>query len=224
MQKLNLGFAILTSLLIIIFLVEPMAESVYAQSTKPSPPKFTIQIPNNSTIQLVVENQAFTNSSSVNSIVYFFKVKDHNSDLWLDSGNYILQSNSTTTVISSSQQLGPSLLGSILSSPLLNNSTLLDFQVQAKTGYYAITQKPGYMPSMPHLGSGDGYSEITFNPTETSEWSNTQTVNLNQTSTTSTTPSVPEFSWLAIFPLLLSVFFYAVILRHRKILGQKQTV
>ncbi len=188
-----------------------MAESVYAQSTKPSPPKFTIQIPNNSTIHIVVENQAFTNSSSVNSIVYYFRVKDHNSNLWIESGNYNLQSNSKTTIISIPPLPGMSLLGSILSSPLLNNSTLLDFQVEAKTGYYAITQKPGYMPGMPPLGSGDGYSEITFNPAETSEWSNTQTVNLNQTSTT-----VPEFSRLMILPLFIFVLSIAVIVRARK--------
>ena len=99
---------------------------------------------------------------------------------------------------------------------VLNNSTLLDFQVQAQTGYYAVTQKPGYMPGMPPIGSGDGYSEITFNPAETSEWSNTQTVNLNQTSTTSPTPSVPEFSWLVILPLFLSLLLIVVFFRKRK--------
>ncbi len=210
----------LTAILVIIFLVEPVAESVYVQSTKPSPPKFTIQIPNNSTIQLVVENQGFTNSSSVNSIVYYFRVKDHNSDLWLESGNYNLQSNSKTTVISIPPLPGMSLLGSILSSPLLNNSTLLDFQIKAETGYYAITQKPGYMPGMPPIGSGDGYSEITFNPAETSDWGNTQTVNLNQTSTTSTTPTVPEFSWLMILPLFVSLLFCVVLARFRNRLNK----
>jgi hypothetical protein len=195
-----------------------MAGSVYAQSTKPSAPKFTIQMPNNSTIQLVVENQAFTNSSSVNSIVYYFRVKVHNSDLWVESGNYNLQSNSKTTVISIPPQPGMSLYDSILSSPLFNNSTLLDFQIQAQTGYYAITQKPGYIPGMPPIGSGS-YSEITFNPAETSGWSNTQTVNLNQTSTTLTptpTSTVPEFSWLMILPLFLSTFFIVVLFRKRK--------
>ena len=217
MQKIRPGFAILTSILVIIFLVEPMAESVYAQSTKPSAPKFTIQMPNNSTIQLIVENQAFTNSSSVNSIVYYFRVKDHNSDLWLESGNYNLQSNSKTTIISIPPLPGMSLLNSILSSPLLRNSTLLDFQIQAKTGYYAITQKPGYIPGAPtQPQSGDGYSEITFNPAETSDWSNTQTVNLNQTSTTSTTSTVPEFSWLIILPLFLSTILVLVLFRKRK--------
>jgi hypothetical protein len=64
---------------------------------------------------------------------------------------------------------------------------LIDFQVQAVTGYYAITQKPGYIPGAPtQAQSGNGYEEITFNPAESSDWSNTQTVNLNETSTTPT--------------------------------------
>jgi|WetSurMetagenome_2_1015567.scaffolds.fasta_scaffold15636_6 hypothetical protein len=216
MQRISISFAILTTLLVIIFVMQLMAVSVYAQSTKPLAPKFTIQIPNNSTIQLVVENQAFTNSSSVNSIVYYFRVKDHNSGSWLKSGNYNLQSNSKTTIISIPPLPGMSLLGSILSSPLLRNSTLLDFQIQAKTGYYAITQKPGYIPGMPPLGSGDGYSEITFNPAETSDWSNTQTINLNQTSTTSPTPSVPEFPAASAMSVLFTSAICVAVLFRRK--------
>ena len=72
----------LTTILVIIFLMEPMAESVYAQSTKPSAPKFSIQLPNNNTIQIVIQNQAFTSSSAVNSLVYYYKVKDHYSNTW----------------------------------------------------------------------------------------------------------------------------------------------
>jgi len=79
----------------------------------------------------------------------------------------------------------PYLFDPFTYSTVLNNSTLLDFQVQAQTGYYAITQKPGYMPGMPPVGSGDGYSEITFNPAESSDWSDTITVNLNDQTTLS---------------------------------------
>ena len=195
-----------------------MAESVYAQSNKPSPPKFTIQIPNNSTIQLVVENQAFTNSSSVNSIVYYYRVKDHNSQQWIINRNYCLQSNIQTTLITIPPHPSLYLFDPFMYSTVLNNSTLLDFQVQAEIGYYAITQKPGYMPGMPPLGSGDGYSEITFIPAETSEWSNIQTVSLSQTSTTSPTPTsyVPEFSWLILLFIFIFILSIAVMVRVRK--------
>jgi len=38
----------------------------------------------------------------------------------------------------------------------------------------------------------------------------------NSTFPNSPTPTVPELSWLAVVPLLLSVFAVAVIVRHRK--------
>jgi hypothetical protein len=40
--------------------------------------------------------------------------------------------------------------------------------------------------------------------------------NSSATPTLSPSPSVPELSWLAILPLLLSMFFVAVVIRHRK--------
>jgi hypothetical protein len=69
---------------------------------------------------------------------------------------------------------------------------------------------------MPPLGSGDGYSEITFNPAETSEWSNTQTINLNQTASPTPTPTVPEFpATLAITFLVMSTLAVAVVFRRK---------
>jgi N-acetylneuraminic acid mutarotase len=42
------------------------------------------------------------------------------------------------------------------------------------------------------------------------------------TSTNQPIPTVPEFSWLVIVPLLLSLFFVAVIIRHRKTTSQNK--
>jgi hypothetical protein len=192
----------ITLLSIIVLLNLTIVGTVCAKVTKPSPPKFTIQIPNNSTIQLVIENQAFTNSSTVNSIVYYFRVKDHNSNLWLESGNYNLQSNSKTTIISIPPLPGMSLLDSILSSPLLNNSTLLDFQVQAETGYYEITNKSG-SPPLVSPAPQNWHTEITFNPAETSDWSNTQTVIIPSTSG-SLTPTPTQTNQLNASPIIFS--------------------
>jgi hypothetical protein len=235
-----------------------MVRPAYAQSTEPSPPKFSMQTPNASTIQLVVENQAFTNSSSVNSLVYYFRVKAHNSDTWMIDGDYTLQSNSDTTIISISPETGGA---EILSTPFFDNSTSFDFQVQAVTGFYSVTWKPGYMPGMPtQYQSGNGYWDITFNPAESSDWSPTQTVAMpvssnspsstlvptqipfsasnpaanstndptgrftqdENTTKTSSAAAIPEFLWLVILPLFLSIFFIAVTLRHRKIINVKK--
>jgi hypothetical protein len=211
---------VMATLSLSILMVRPS----YAQSTEPSPPKFSIQTPNTSTIQLVIENQAFINSSSVNSLVYYYRVKDHNSDTWMEDGDYTLQSNSDITIISIPPEPG---VGTLLNTPMFQNSTSLDFQVQAVTGFYSVTWQPGYMPGMPtQFQSGNGYWDITFNPAESSDWSPTQTVTLpanlslsttSASSFTSTpTPAAPEIPILAILPLFLLVISVAFILRHRK--------
>jgi len=189
-----------------------MAKPAFAQSTEPSPPNFTIQIPNSNTIQLVIENQAFINTSSVNSVIYYYRVKPHNSDVWNEFEDYTLQSNSDITIISIPPL--PGMPSSILSTPQFDNITLIDFQVQAVTGFYSITWETGYVPGMP---SEQGYDQITFNPAESSDWSTTQTVTipasftssnfstLSSTPTPTSTPTVPEFPTLIILPLFAGV-------------------
>ncbi len=120
-------------------------------------------------------------------------------------GNYQLQSDSQTTLISIPPYPGDlrDYLFRSAKNNLLNNSSLLDFQVQAITGCYALTQKPGYMPGISPVGPGDGYTEITFNDSETSDWSNPITVNIvdkivlspSQISSLSPTPSPTSFQF-----------------------------
>jgi hypothetical protein len=183
-------------LLIMIVLSITITETVQAQSTKPSTPIFSIQIQQGATrpaIHLVILNQAFVNSSSVDSIVYYWRVKDHNSDAWGESDSIQLQSNSITTTIS----VYPATL-TILD--ILATSTLLDFQVQAATGNYTTPTYP---------------AESTFVKSEQSVWSTTQTIT-NPATTSSSTP-VPEFSWLMILPLLLSLLTVAVLIRKSRV-------
>src|SRR5665647_318752 len=170
----------LSIVIVIVFSSYTVAESVYAQSTKPSPPEFTIQMPNDSTIQLVIKNQVFTNSESVNAIMYNYKVKDHYSEVWIrQGGDGQLQSDSETTIITiktpySSDYPFDSSMKRFLT------SSLIDFQVQAKTGYYLHRYVQGQMP-----GSSiqtDGYWETTFNISETSDWSNTQILTISSVS------------------------------------------
>ena len=83
----------------------------------------------------------------------------------------------------------------------------IEFQVQASSGSPVLTS---IIPEV-------AYSIVG----ETSDWSNTQTVNIpvssvSPASSPTSTPAVPELSWLIIVPLLLSVLSVAVILRHRK--------
>jgi hypothetical protein len=190
------------------------------QSTKPSVPQFTIKFQNNSTIQLVIENQPFTNSSAVNSLLYQFRVKDHYSDKWVIAKSIDhLQSSSTYT------ELTIPLEHPLLPPPA--NYTMLDFQLQAITGFYSITYKPGYIPGAPtQAQSGDGYEEITFNPAESSDWSNTQTVNLNETSPSpSPTPKevLPNSLVIAGSLIVIIIIVLAVAILFKKRLTSKQS-
>ena len=62
---------IIVVLIIAISAVMSLSQSVtFAQSTtKPSAPQFTIQVISGSSLQLVIENQDFISSSSVNAII-----------------------------------------------------------------------------------------------------------------------------------------------------------
>ena len=186
----------LALVLIMVTLCITIVETVQAQSTKPLPPKFSITtVPG---INLVIENQAFANSTSVNSIVYYWKVKDHYSEGWATSNNFQRQSNSKTTIIG----VYPATLYMLW---VLGTSTLLDFQVQAATGNYTAPDKFG----PPTLGP-------TFVKSEESDWSSTQTIT-NPKTTSSPSPSpVPEFSWLAIPPLFAIVLSVAFAIRRQK--------
>ena len=96
----------------------------------------------------------------------------------------------------------------------------VDFQVQAQLGYITDTSS--------------AYASRVFGAVynftgESSDWSNTQTVTIGQTSTSpltspnqtlspapTSTPTVPEFPALAVLPLPFSALFVAATLSHRK--------
>ena len=159
----------LALVLIISLLSLSLIEPICAQSTKPSPPEFTAQAPNESTVELVIKNQAFTRNESVNAITYDYRVKNHNSEQWIRHGGLgELQSEAITTTITIKTPYHsdyPFTEGI----KTFVNSSLLDFQVRANTGYYLV---------VPITGGADTY----FNVSETSDWSNIQTVNLTQSS------------------------------------------
>jgi len=75
--------------------------------------------------------------------------------------------------------------------------------IQTSDGGYALCGYSGYNSSDPWLTKID-----VANPNQTPQPSNSPSTN--------PTPSIPELSWLVVLPLLLSLFFVAVIVRHRK--------
>jgi hypothetical protein len=86
----------------------------------------------------------------------------------------------------------------------------IDIQVQAAIGYKIVTLI-GH-PPLPNV-----YTESVDFQHSSSDWSPTQTFTMPTTfASPSPTPTVPEFSWLAILPFFVSVFLVAVYFKHRR--------
>ena len=239
MGKISKNFALILTLIIAIScLTLLVVKPVNAQSiTTPSVPEFTIQpvgpsfdIPPTytfnsstglfdandgyhiqySTVNIIIKNQPFANQSDGNNFYYNVRIKPHNypDSYWLElfsAGNegFPIQTSSNYTIIPLPVE------GSQVFGTTIPNGETTDIQVEAMIGHIGRNNTMTPYP----------YPYVFFG--QTSGWSNTQTVTLPPkipfTATTTSTPSVPELTWLVIVPLLLSVFSIAVILRHRKI-------
>jgi hypothetical protein len=191
-----------------------IAKSVSAQTDqtipRPSAPEFTAKV-NASSLEVTIKNQpiiAYMDANgSIPSLYYGFRFKDHaNFHSWgnyaplyyvLPStyGTYYKASNSDYTLVSFT--VGNYPLEGILA------SGQVDMQVITKIGNELPT----------NIENGTVY---TFDGV-TSDWSNTQTITIPASlSSPSPSPTVPEFSWLGILPLIISLFSIAILFRHRK--------
>jgi hypothetical protein len=181
----------------------------------------------NSSIQITIKNQPFVPyKDTINgwtiSLFYNIREKGHYTDTWkniyltdeLPVASYDSQYTVYTYPVQHySNAPDEYYLGSLLVQ--ITEGGQVDFQVQAMIGYVHRILQGSFAP-------------YYFNGTQ-SDWSPTQTVTIpasnvspNPTVTPSPTPIVPEFSWLAILPLLLSVFSVAVILSLRKSISQNK--
>jgi hypothetical protein len=246
---LHRGFAL--ALVLILAVSSPIiVESANAQSIpKPSVPEFTLTLSDhsydvpttysrdpytgqnithygfrveNKTLDVSIKNQPFTTYKDAignyTSLYYTLRFKGHFGDEWTYypySTNVVRYSNQPIYPASNSAYTIISL--PLNSYPLQNipRNAQVDFQVQALIGSNYIDYSLNYIQ----------YYFIG----ESSDWSNTQTITIGETSAstspnptpTSTqnptpTPTVPEFSWLAILPLCVSMLFVAVYLKHRR--------
>jgi hypothetical protein len=196
MGRFNKGL----SLLFIVMLVAStmiMVESASAQSIpKPSVPEFTLRAlssmaPNNSLVQITIKNQAFIPYRDENGhyidLYYNVSYKPHNDTEWnFYLENYYFIHQSSTN-------------DTIIKHNA--NAGQMDFRVQAKIGYVTLKSASPV---------------IIYEFTEQkSDWSDTQTIALVPTPPTST-PTVPEFSWLILLPLFILVLLIAASVRLRK--------
>ena len=164
---------------------------------------------------MVIQNQL----NPINDLYYSIQVKGHYSKEWIMFFDYsdglpLQDSTAKETIIKMGtlDQDGLTLQGAHKTIPIPTGGKE-DIQVQALIGNIG---RNASSPMVPY----------TFYGTE-SDWSPTQTVTIlpsyssstpNITSSIIPTPTVPEFSWLAILLLFLSILSIAVVLRHRKTL------
>ena len=207
MGNISKSFSLL--LILILAVSSLIMASAFGQTPTPTPsvPEFTVRIVASS-LEVTIKNQPITAYVTTNgsnpSLYYSFRFKDHeNIQDWnyapiyyvgsSSYGTYYKASTSDYTVVSF--PLGSYPLTGIL------GSGQVDLQVMALIG--------NEVPTNYENGTVYGFDGAESN------WSTTQTITILNNSA-SPTPTVPEFSWLVILPLLLSVFSVALIVRHRK--------
>jgi hypothetical protein len=192
----------------------------------------------NSTIEVTIKNQPFspqfyTSANTNTSLFYNIQVKGHYADNWTEVYNsynysyplgttvytfydYPVQSNSEYTTLS-------------LPANYPANSKV-DFRLQAIIANETEILIPNFLPDngQRYHPPSDYTQEVVWTTVFPSDWSNIETLNLadGSVSTTSSaptsTPTVPEFPALAIFPLFVIVLSVAVILRQRKTTNIRQ--
>jgi hypothetical protein len=190
------------------------------------------QYVNNLTIDINIQNPSYRFATlpngTVGQLFYSIRTKGHFAD-WtpVSTGGYsltnVFASNSDYTIVT---LIIASNDGLTDGNVYIQAGGQEDFQVEANIGYqYEIHQ--GIVPLGKAFASyaDSGWSNIQTitiptssisvigtSPTQAPTQSQTPTPSLTPTST----PAIPEFSWLAILPLFLSIFFVVVVLRHQK--------
>ncbi len=168
----------------------------------------------NKSIELTIKNQPFTpymqNGQFYISIFYNVKEKGNFAQNWTEiysaGRGYLIPDKGSYTMVSYSLTQNEFPFWDHVT-----NGGTIDFQVQALAGYTYVERYSNDGQFLPNPGY---YFEG-----QTSDWSNTQTITIPETSSSASptpTPTVPEFPALAILPLLLSIFSVAVVLRYRK--------
>jgi hypothetical protein len=165
----------------------------------------------NSSLVITIINQPFTPFTYKNgftaTVFYDIQIGYHltSDEAYSEVDGYPAQVDSNYTTITlplanNTIQMPATYL--TLGSKTLEIDSPVSIQVQTRIGY--IVPDINSYPKTAFVFRG-----------ELSEWSSAQTITLNQLSDLPS-PSVPEFSWLVVLPLLLSSFSIALLVGHRK--------
>ena len=197
--------------------------SHYETYTDPYTGAQTTYLVQNKTIEISIKNQPFTrytdSSGNLISLYYNIRSKGHFSQYWMErdggSDNYLKQN------FGSEYTMVP-YYGDIPS------SGQIDFQIEVIAGHdyevfniiegWIINGTESGWSNIQTISIPDGSVSITpfSNPTPTQTPISTSSPTPTPSQTPTATPAIPEFSWLAILPLFVSVLFISLMLRHRK--------
>ena len=167
-----------------------------------------------STVEVTIKNQAFTNQTNIDYLLYNVRLKPHNypDSYWQELFNpnldgFPIQTSSNFTIIPIAAEGATELQYQIAA------GATTDVQVKAMIGHI----ERGF--------NGNATNQIEMYPYvfagQTSDWSNTHTVTLPPkvpitVSSPTPSPTVPEFPALVILPFFVSVFLVAVYFKHRR--------
>ena len=167
-----------------------------------------------STVEVIIKNQAFTNQTNIDYLLYNVRLKPHNypDSYWQELFNpnldgFPIQTSSNFTIIPIAAEGATELQYQIAA------GATTDVQVKAMIGHI----ERGF--------NGNATNQIEMYPYifvgQTSDWSNTHTVTLPQkvpitVSSPTQTPTVPEFPILIILPFIVSMLAVAVYFKHRR--------
>lgn len=156
---------------------------------------------NNKTIQISIKNQ---NISGISFLQYEIRMKGHYMQEWTNISSIKTNRQLEYTVLNYAIHLNNASGNFTSYLDEISPGDTVDFQAQAQ-----IWIKRASGPDLFHVR----YDDILWKATD---WSSTQSITIPENNSSSPTPTVPELSWLSILPLLVSVLFVAVMLRHRK--------
>ena len=250
MDRISKGFAVFFILIMAISNLSLLMVKLANAQTSPTPsiPKYVLQyvdgsydVPTTQTIdpytgktithqgyhvnqtdfEMVIQNQL----NPIDDLYYSIRVKGHYATEWisffdLSEGLPLQDPSSTQTIIQlgTLDEDGLTLQGAHKTITIPSGGKE-DIQVQALIGSIG---RDASQPMAPYVfrGTESNWSPIQTITVPVSAVSPTATP--NTAVSPSPTPTVPELSWLAIVPLLLSLFSVALIFRHRKPISQNK--
>jgi hypothetical protein len=166
----------------------------------------------NKSIVVVIKNQQFTpyTDSKGNSIQLFYNVtwKGYYGSAWDALSKLYANQDSSSEYCNISLAFSknfdiPYNVSSLDANP--DAGGVIDFQVKAYIGYEKIV-----------YGSDSPFPTITFNGAESS-WSNTQTITIPESKTSSLSPTIPELPITASLVAILSIVSLLLVMGKRKL-------